>query len=177
MWNEHSAAGRAQLEAKTSGVCNTLPISSAFRFGPCSPRPAEAFVQQKCFKAVQARSHDIGTVECRVWCQVFARQTLMCPDLAFNRIASEKMSAWLGRLVAASWWRPETMTQYFYGVCVRVCADLRTAEVLVSAPAPGTARDVRACPARLWGQRQPSRRSGLRLSSQAHKCRCSRKLQ
>ncbi|CAE7210203.1 trmH [Symbiodinium sp. CCMP2592] len=63
-WNEHSAAGRAQLEA---------------------------FVQQKCFKAVQ----------------VFARQTLMCPDLAFNRIASEKMSAWLGRLVAASWcWSP-----------------------------------------------------------------------
>ncbi|CAE7415507.1 trmH, partial [Symbiodinium microadriaticum] len=64
VWNEHSAAGRAQLEA---------------------------FVQQKCFKAVQ----------------VFARQTLMCPDLAFNRIASEKMSAWLGRLVAASWcWSP-----------------------------------------------------------------------
>ncbi|CAE7453278.1 DLST [Symbiodinium natans] len=60
VWNQHSAAGRARLEA---------------------------FVQQKCFKAVQ----------------VSARQTLMCPDLAFDTIASDKMSAWLARLSSAPW--------------------------------------------------------------------------
>ncbi|CAE7170070.1 trmH, partial [Symbiodinium pilosum] len=45
------------------------------------------FVQQKCFKAVQ----------------VFARQTLLSPDLAFNAAASQKMSAWLATLSTAPW--------------------------------------------------------------------------